>query len=184
MIRIEDLLRIKKPIIWSMHDMRPFTGGCHYDEDCGRYKNGCGKCPVLGSSKERDLSYSVFKRKVRTYAQLPKLTPVGLSAWMTDCARNSALFSSRRIVTLPNPIDINVFKPLRKTTAREILGLPINKKLVLFGAMLATSEARKGFKELTQALRMLDVRDIELAVFGSGKTLKYTRLWFCCALSG
>ena len=31
MFRIEDLKRIKAPIVYHLHDMWPFTGGCHYD---------------------------------------------------------------------------------------------------------------------------------------------------------
>ena len=50
MIRIEDLPKIKAPIVWSLHDMWAFTGGCHYDEECGAYQKQCGTCPVLGSN--------------------------------------------------------------------------------------------------------------------------------------
>ena len=60
MIHIEDLKRIKRPIVWSLHDMWAFTGGCHYDEGCGKYKSGCCSCPVLGSRRVNDLSQHVF----------------------------------------------------------------------------------------------------------------------------
>lgn len=52
MLRIEDIQNIKAPIVWSLHDMWAFTGGCHYDEECGGYKKHCGNCKVLGSKKE------------------------------------------------------------------------------------------------------------------------------------
>ncbi len=169
MIRIEDVKRIKAPVVWSLHDMWPFTGGCHFDQECGRYSSGCGGCPLLGSSRRRDLSYAVFRRKQRAYAKLPSLALVGLSSWITDCAMRSPLFASLRIVTLPNPIDIESFKPLEKKIARELLGLPLGKKLVLFGAMQATSEPRKGFKELNAALRTANLPDTECVVFGSSK---------------
>jgi hypothetical protein len=52
MIRIEDIARIKKPIVWSLHDMWAFTGGCHYDCGCGKYTLHCMACPILGSEKE------------------------------------------------------------------------------------------------------------------------------------
>ncbi len=65
MIKIEDLLKIKKPLVWSLHDMWAFTGGCHYDEECQKYKQNCGNCKVLGSKKEKDLSRKVWNRKKR-----------------------------------------------------------------------------------------------------------------------
>ena len=63
MIRIEEIAKIKAPIVWSLHDMWAFTGGCHYDEVCGGYKESCGNCKVLGSSQENDLSRKVWQRK-------------------------------------------------------------------------------------------------------------------------
>jgi hypothetical protein len=63
MMRIEDLAKIKAPIVWSLHDMWAFTVGCHYDEACGKYKTACGACPVLGSAKQNDLSAKIWQRK-------------------------------------------------------------------------------------------------------------------------
>ncbi|KOR28102.1 glycosyl transferase family 1, partial [Achromatium sp. WMS1] len=67
MLKIEDLAKIKKPIVWSLHDMWAFTGGCHYDEECGRYQENCGYCKVLGSNKQNDLSSRILKRKDRSF---------------------------------------------------------------------------------------------------------------------
>ena len=64
MFSIEELTKIKFPLVWSLHDMWAFTGGCHYDEECGRFVNECGKCKVLGSRKEEDLSKKIFLRRI------------------------------------------------------------------------------------------------------------------------
>lgn len=168
MMRIEDIARIKKPIVWSLHDMWAFTGGCHYDEECGKYKSGCCSCPVLGSNKVKDLSRSVFARKQRTFAKIDNLTIVGLSRWLTDCASQSSLFANNQVVNLPNPIDTTKFIPVNKVQARMTLNLPTDKKLVLFGAISATSDPRKGYTELVKALGTItNSKDIELLVFGS-----------------
>lgn len=168
MVHIEDLSKIKKPIIWSLHDMWSFTGGCHYDEECGKYKSGCGSCPVLCSKRKNDLSRVVFMRKQRTYAKIDSLTVVGLSRWLAECASQSALFANKRVVNLPNPIDTKQFIPVEKAWARRELHLPTNKKLILFGAMSATSDPRKGYSELIKALDTLPkTDDIEVVVFGS-----------------
>ena len=171
MIRIEDLPKIKAPIVWSLHDMWAFTGGCHYDEECGGYRSKCGKCKVLGSKNNNDLSTRVLNRKKKSYSRISNLTVVGLSRWLQQCAEESALFKGRRIVNLPNPININIFKPFDKSKARKLWDLPRNKKLVLFGAMNATSDPRKGFNELNAAFQHINRDDIEFVVFGSSQPL-------------
>lgn len=174
MMRIEDVARINAPIVWSLHDMWPFTGGCHYDELCGAFKNGCGRCKVLGSSVEADLSRKVFLRKQKIFEKKKNITIVGLSRWLAREAKESQLFSGYSVVNLPNPIDTNIFAPFEKSKARELLRLPQNKKLILFGAMAATSDPRKGFRELSEALEQLEVQDVELVVFGASSPEKNT----------
>lgn len=169
MIRIEDLKRINKPIVWTLHDMWPFTGGCHYDEDCGQYEKHCTGCPVLGTSKIKDLSFRVFKRKIKTYEKMNQLTIVGLSDWLAKCAANSRLFKEKQLVRLPNPIDTEIFKPIKKEWARYLLNIPQQSKIVLYGAMSATSEPRKGYQPLMEALSQIDTENLQLVVFGASK---------------
>lgn len=169
MIKIEDLIKIKKPIVWSLHDMWAFTGGCHYDEECRGYLDTCGKCKILGSQKIDDLSKKIFNRKRKIYEKIENLTIVGLSSWLNDCSKNSVLLKDKRHINLPNPIDTNIFKPFDKEKSRELWGLSKNKKLILFGAIGATSDSRKGFHKLNEAFSKLDGKDIEFVVFGSSK---------------
>lgn len=169
MLRIEDLARIKKPIIWTLHDMWPFTGGCHLNQGCLKYTKACGACPALGSSQEKDLSFRIFKRKTDIYQRMSNLTIVGLSKWLANCARESKLFETKRIVDLPNPIDTNIYKPLNKGIARDLLGLSRDGKLVLFGAIRPTKDRNKGYHELLKALEGMSTADTELIVFGSSK---------------
>ncbi len=168
LLRIEDLAKINKLIVWSLHDMWAFTGGCHYDEECGKYILGCAACPILRSDKKKDLSYKIFKRKQNTYNRIQSLTIIGLSKWLASCASNSSLLKNRVVKNLPNPIDTGVFKPLEKKIAREILNLPRHKKLILFGAMGGTSTRRKGFIELSDALNLID-ENTEIVIFGSNE---------------
>jgi glycosyltransferase involved in cell wall biosynthesis len=169
MMRIEDIPKIKAPIVWSLHDNWAFTGGCHIMWSCEKYKQSCGACPVLGSQKEFDLSRRVFNRKKKAFSK-KDIVIVGLSKWLYECSKNSILLQHKKHVNIPNPIDTNVFKPLDKNHSRSLWNLPQNKKLILFGAMSATSDINKGFKELKDALHRLDKKDnIELVVFGSSK---------------
>ncbi len=167
---IEKLSRLGRPIVWTLHDMWPFTGGCHYDEGCGRYKDSCGRCPQLGSHKQNDLSHLIWKKKNRVWNGL-NITVVTPSRWLANCARDSALFRDFRIEIMPNGLDTNVYKLIDKRLARDILNLPQGKKLILFGALQATSDKRKGFQILAPALELLSKttqqQETELVVFGS-----------------
>ncbi|MBE0472145.1 MAG: glycosyltransferase family 4 protein [Methyloprofundus sp.] len=166
MMRIEDLAKIKAPIVWSLHDNWGFTGGCHIMWECERYKQTCGACPRLASKKENDLSRKVWLRKQNIFSKLADMKIIGLSSWLADCAKQSSLFKNHEVVCLPNLINTETYSPFNKSQARVLLNLPQGKKLIAFGAMSATSDINKGFKELAQALDHLPA-DYELVVFGS-----------------
>lgn len=167
MMRIEELSKIKAPIVWSLHDMWPFTGGCHYNEDCNNFKLNCGNCKILGSGMKKDLSSVVFKRKYKTLKKIDNLTIVGLSNWISEQARASSLFKNYNVVNIPNLIDINTYYPLNTEFSKEALNLPVNKKIVMFGAMSATSDPRKGFEYIEKAIRLIYDEKTDFAIFGS-----------------
>jgi len=169
MFRIEELLKIKAPIVWSLHDMWPFTGGLHYDKDANSYKKKCGKFRVLSGENNSNLSRRVFKRKQNTYKKLDNLYIVGLSSWINNCSMGSTLLKDKKHINLPNPINTDIFKPITGLMSKDIYNLPKDKKLILFGAMSATTDPRKGFNELVESLIKLNSTDVELVVFGSGK---------------
>ena len=168
MMRIEDLAKIKAPVVWSLHDNWAFTGGCHIMWECDRYQEQCGACPRLGSAREKDLSRSVYLRKQKIFVKLPSMKIIGLSNWLADCARKSSLFKNNEVLCLPNPINTEIYSPFDKSQARTLLNLPYDKKLIAFGAMSATSDINKGFNELAQALDGLP-SDYDLVVFGSSE---------------
>jgi glycosyltransferase involved in cell wall biosynthesis len=169
MLNFSELLKIKAPIVWSLHDMWSFTGGCHYDKNCGNYLKECGYCPILGSNSENDLSRKIFKHKKRILSKVTNLTIVGLSNWLKDCAEKSSLLKDSTVVNLPNPINTNLYRPSGREHSRNLWSLPKDKKLVLFGAVGAMSDSRKGFKELSEALKVLPDKNIEFVIFGSSK---------------
>lgn len=166
MLPISDLAKINKPIIWSLHDMWAFTGGEHHTSGQLHYLENCGNSVILNSQKENDLSRKGWIRKQKVYAKIDNMIIVGLSNWLSNCAKKSSLLKSKRHICLPNPIDTKVFAPCDKVQARQLLNMPLQKKLLLFGAMSATTDPNKGFHQLSLALEKLDA-DIELVVFGS-----------------
>ncbi len=171
MMRLETLQRFNVPIVWTMHDSWAFTGGCYLPGDCTRYRDSCGKCPVLKSTRDDDLSNRIWRRKQKAWERLD-LTIIAPSHWMAACARASSLFRNSRIEVIPNGLDLNRFQPSDQRKAREILSLPQGKKLILFGAKGATSDRNKGFHLLSEALRQLAGNSMlnvstELLIFGS-----------------
>lgn len=171
-IKIETLGVIKKPIVWTMHDLWAFTGGCHYPENCKKYLDRCGACHVLGSSRENDLSRKIWQRKNKSWSN-KEFTVVCPSNWLAKCAKNSSLFGGKSVCVIPNGINLQLFKPIDKTISRNILGLPDEKKLILFGAMNSTSDHRKGYHLLLESLKGLskieNKENIELVVFGASE---------------
>lgn len=169
-MRIEAIADFAQPLVWTLHDMWPFTGGCHYDDTCGKFRVACGGCPVLRSDKVNDLSRRVWKRKQQSWDKLP-MTIVATSRWLGDMARQSSLFADKRIEILPNPIDTSWYKPVEKRAARDAWNLPQDKKLILFSAFRATADKRKGNQFLIPALEQLAEagwgKDVELLVIGA-----------------
>jgi len=171
-LKIETLAKLKKPLFWTLQDMWAFTGGCHYNEGCERYTHSCGYCPQLKSNKEKDLSRSVWQRKFKAWQNI-NLTVVTPSTWMADCVRASSLFQNRRVEVIPFCLDTEKYQPIAPQIARKLLNLPPDKKLVLFGALAATVDQRKGFHLLHPALKKLSQEGwqnkIELVVFGASE---------------
>ena len=171
-IQIETLAKFKQPLVWTLHDMWAFTGGCHYSNGCDHYQDSCGDCPQLNSHKDWDLSRWIWQRKAKNWNKL-NLTIVTLSQWMTDCVKKSSLLHDFPVEMIANGLDLERFKPIDKALAKKILGLPQDKQIILFGAMNATSDRRKGFQELYPALKNLNQEQwqdkIQLIVFGSSQ---------------
>ncbi|MEA5603447.1 glycosyltransferase family 4 protein [Nostoc sp. UHCC 0252] len=171
-MQIETLPKLKRPLVWTLHDMWGFTGGCHVIGECDRYKVSCGSCPQLNSSNEWDLSRWVWRRKVKAWKNL-NLTLVSPSSWLAECASSSSLFQNFRIEVIPHGLDTQKYRPINQHFARETLKLPQNKKLILFGAIEATSDRNKGFHLLQPALQELSKsgwkEDFEVVIFGASQ---------------
>jgi glycosyltransferase involved in cell wall biosynthesis len=171
-LQIETLAKLNKPLVWTLQDMWSFTGGCHYSEGCDRYQSACGSCPQLQSSQDQDLSRWVWQRKTKAWKDL-NLTIVAPSTWMAKSASSSSLFRSLRVEVIPFALDTQRFKPADLKAARDLLNLPQDKQLVLFGAIDATADQRKGFHLLQAALKRLSQDGwgdrLELVVFGSSE---------------
>ena len=166
-LKVETLAKFNRPLIWTLHDSWAFTGGCHVPFACTRYRQSCGECPVLGSHREHDLSRRVWKRKKKAWRNLD-LTIVAPSNWLAKSAGSSSLFQDVRVEIIPYGLDTDVFRPLDKKQARDLLNLPQDKKIILFGAVQAFTDLNKGFDILQHALQTIDnAASDKLALFFS-----------------
>jgi glycosyltransferase involved in cell wall biosynthesis/SAM-dependent methyltransferase len=149
---LQKLCSLKKPVVWTLHDQSAFTGGCHYGAGCEKYRSDCSRCPQLSGNLQA-LPEAVLKDKLSFFKGLD-ITFVTPSRWMGDCLKKSRLFRDRRIEVIPNSLETDIFSPLPKEEARQILGLEKDIVTILFGGEDA-SEKRKGFSELVSAIQFL-----------------------------
>lgn len=159
------LSKLDVPLVWTLHDMWPFTGGCHYAGKCTKYTERCGSCPSLGSSDPNDLSRSTWKRKRNAWSDI-SFSVVAPSEWLANRARESTLFDGANVVVIPNGLKVKSFQPHKPNAVRTQLGIDSDANLICFGADWETP--RKGADLLYDALGKLDVSDeaMQVAVFG------------------
>lgn len=165
MMSVEDIGRIQKPVVWTLHDMWAFCGAEHIPTD-NRWREGymSGNRPVRESGF--DLNRWVWSRKRKAWKTPTQIvTP---SRWLADCVRQSALLGDWPVVTIPNAIDTDSWQPLERSLARRLLGLPKESRLVAFGAMGGAEQRRKGFDLLLSAVAHLRglMPGLELLIFG------------------
>jgi len=162
---LDKILRSGKRVVWTMHDMWPFTGICHHADACERYQTHCHDCPLLVRPSAKDLSYKVFEKKQQIW-QHGDITFVGCSKWIAELASKSRLTKGHRVVNIPNVVPHSTFHPMSKTEARTMFGLPADKKLLLFSCQKVSDE-RKGMSYMLEALQLLKDETIALVVAGS-----------------
>lgn len=176
-LRPDTISNFNQPIVWTLHDMWPLTGGCHYAKSCTKYEDKCGACPHLGSDSEKDLSRSTWLRK-RSAWEDQSFTVVAPSRWLASCAEASSLLSEATVEVIPNGLDVTSFKPQPATTVRSRLGLDPEAQLICFGADWSTP--RKGMDLLYEALGQVETKakPVQVAVFGHTNSEKVPNVDF------
>lgn len=186
---IGELLKLNKPVVITLHDMWYFTGGCHYSGECERFMQACGNCKFLKQPDETDLSSKGWKAKKAIYSHSDITTFVACSNWLADVAKTSSLLHKNRVLAIPNPIDISVFRKKEKQASRKQFNLPENKTLLLYVAAKVDDE-RKGYKYLSAALKELFEsdsavkNDLEIVVMGNVKDKSEIEFYFPTHFTG
>lgn len=162
---IGKILASGKKVVWTMHDMWPFTGICHHAGTCTNFQHSCGNCPYLKRASDNDLSHRIFRKKQSVYAR-GRIHFVACSNWLKELAENSPLTQGHKVISIPNPIDTQKYSPEDKTETKHKLGLPTDKKIILFAAVKA-SDKRKGMDYLIEAGRRMENNDVSFLIAGT-----------------
>lgn len=179
---LKELIDTGKPIVWTLHDMWTFTGGCHYAGACKYYRNECGDCYFLKDPSPDDISHSGWLRKAAMYSGNKNLTFVACSSWLAGVAKQSLLLKNFHITSIPNPIDTEIYSPKNKLEMREQWGVNPFARIILFGAA-NINDRRKGISYLVDALNEFthhcpDKGLVEVVIFGKNKHFDTGRLPF------
>jgi glycosyltransferase involved in cell wall biosynthesis len=160
---IRKILKSGKPVVWTMHDIWPATAICHLTLNCRNFTTHCHNCRLLpGKGSSSDLSTSVWRKKEKMLED-SSIYFVTCSHWLEQEAKASALLRGQKIVSIPNPIDTHIYRSGDKQTARKNLGLPEDKRLILFVSQRVTNK-NKGMDYLIDACRQME--DYELVILG------------------
>ena len=165
-IDIKEIKLWNKPVVWTIRDMWPFTGGCHHSFDCEKYRSNCGSCPVLGSNKDPDLSSMVLKRKKENLSKL-SIQWVAISNSLKNDALQSAVLKDKPISVIFSGIDCDTFNITNIKKARDYFTFPSTIKIILIGAG-NIREKYKGFQYVINSLNKLD-KNYLIVTFGAGK---------------
>jgi glycosyltransferase involved in cell wall biosynthesis len=155
------------PVVWTLHDMNPLTGGCSHAEDCPGFMHACGNCPLLARPGSRDWSFQELAIK-RQAIESTRIHLVAPSHWMAEQARRSSIMQGFPVDVIRNPIDLSMFQPINRAEAKRQLGIPVNAPCLLYVSHSLKSKA-KGIDEYLGALSQLrDIPGLTGLTFGRG----------------
>jgi len=162
------LTKFGKPIVLTLHDMFPFTGGCHYSAGCRGFVSDCNGCPQLETDPLGLPRFQLARR--REYAQHRSIAAIGPSRWISDLAIESHVFAPDRVHTISNSLSIARFRRVSRLAARQRFGLSDDRFAILLGAQ-NNSEHRKGVYNIIDAMAALKADAAGAALIASGKIL-------------
>lgn len=164
---IADLCKLGKPVVWTMHDMWAFTGGCHHSGICENYQSKCGFCTeFIQKPAINDLSNLIWKQKNKAYKHT-NLYFIACSNWLRLRALKSSLLKHKQVDVIPNTLDtVQIFVPKHKNDAKLALGLG-PKPLLLFVAVRPNAP-KKGFLQFIESIQKLpESLNIQIGIVGN-----------------
>ena len=179
MLSIADIGKIKKPIVWTLHDMWAFCGAEHYSQ-VDRWRSGYNKKNRPTYESGFDINRWTWLRKLNHWHK--PIHIVSPSNWLANCVRESKLMNNWPVSVVPNLLNTDNWKPKDKNLARNTLNLPLNIPLIIFGTLGANNSYHKGYDLLMKTLN--DIKDdehlknMELVVFGKNTSKPFPKMKF------
>jgi glycosyltransferase involved in cell wall biosynthesis len=178
-IRLEDLMKIKKPIVWTFHDTWPLLGAEHTDiKNAMRFVEGYSALNKPQSTKGIDIDKWTWKRKKNIFSRV-KIHPVVVSSWLSEETKKSFLWKKCNPQIIHNPIQVDSWELKNQKECKAILDIPQKNKVVVFGAINGLTDELKGYVNLEKAIllagKLLNNEQFTLLVFGD-PTIKKIKL--------
>jgi len=146
--------KVRKPIVWTMHDEYPGLGGFHYS--MWRKK---------ATARLMEIDKKFINIKQKAYENACRLNLVAISSMMQLFFQNNELLKSFPSIKIHNGIEPSSFFPIPKNIARTALGIKEDSVVFLFVSYYI-EEDRKGLKELISALETLQIKNTLLICLG------------------
>ena len=151
MDNIYQLARLGKPIVWTMHDFHPFTGGCHCPELCLKYENDCSECPELSKSY-LNITKNILLEKQYKYPKSIQI--VTASKWLKEIVFRSRVFQNNSCEVIPIGVDTECFIQKNKGGMKKKVGLSVDTKVILVGAQ-SLNQNVKGYIHFNRVLEII-----------------------------
>jgi glycosyltransferase involved in cell wall biosynthesis len=178
MISIENISKIKKPIVWTMHDTWVFSGAEHYPnvlEQDTRFIEGYSKRNKPKTTSGPDICRKTWERKRRSWKNI-KFNFVSPSNYEKDAFDKSSLFrnSPSACMVIPNIVPENIFRTTDNEMLKELYQIPSDKKVIGFGAAGVATDKKsiKGEYLLLDSLKKISKKfNYHLVIFGDNNNL-------------
>lgn len=163
---LEKINKINIPIVWTIRDMWPFTGGCHYTLGCNKFHFNCKSCPSIKNLLfNNDFILDLFKKKISVLKN-KNIHLVGISKWIETEIKKSLIFKNSKVYQIYNCIDDDLFFPEKINVAREKLNLPQKKFIILIGSQ-KLNDKLKDNKKILELVDNKKFKDFYFITFGS-----------------
>lgn len=148
------LKQLNKPVVWTLHDVWPFTGHSAYCDavGCSKWKNGCENCPQMKVYPKSyvDRSKRNWERKRNIFCGVTNLTIVTPSKWLAELVEDSFL-NEYPVKVINNGIDTGKFHKVN-THLRSDLRLQRKKILLSVATVWNDLKGLSDFERLADLL--------------------------------
>lgn len=170
-LKLSSFKGINNPIMWTLRDMWPLTGLCHYSFECDHFREKCGKCPKLKIACDKDLSRLCWIKKNKQIESINLKKVVPISNWLEHSRSKSSLMSKYESIVIPNQIDISkFFIECTRDNAATQLGLSLEKRKILVGATNLNLDY-KGFDLFLECVKKIESKEFQIVIFGKLKEI-------------